>query len=91
MSISKNRMIIAIRVYPNASRSEIMGWVGDVLRINIAAIPEKGKANKELVNFLSDKLSMRKDQVSIAKGHASRNKTIIIDGLSQTEVAERIA
>jgi len=90
MSVSKNRTIIAIRVHPSASRNEIMGWTGDVLRINIAATPEKGKANKELIDFISNKLSIRKDQVEIVKGHTSRNKTIGISGLSQAEVMERI-
>jgi uncharacterized protein (TIGR00251 family) len=44
---------ITIRVQPNADRNEFLGLSGDVLRLKIAAPPLKGRANKELVDFLS--------------------------------------
>ena len=46
-------MNIAIRVQPNSSKDEILGWVEDVLRIRIKAPPENGKANESLVSLLA--------------------------------------
>lgn len=73
-------MKISIRVTPNASKNEILGWRGDVLRIAIAAVPEKGKANKELVKFLARLLDCGKADVVIVKGEGSRNKILEIFG-----------
>ncbi|MBI1970231.1 YggU family protein [Candidatus Woesearchaeota archaeon] len=68
---------IAILVKPNARRSEILGWYESrkALRIAVAAPPEKDKANKELINFLSKLL---KKKVQITHGAKSREKIISI-------------
>ena len=46
---------LAIKVTPNAGRNEITGFKDGVLQVRIAAPPDKGKANKELIDFLSAK------------------------------------
>jgi uncharacterized protein (TIGR00251 family) len=81
---------LAIRVNPNAGRNEITGWRDDVLQVKIAAPPEKGKANKELIDFLSKALGVKKDAISIIKGHTSRNKVIAIKGMSREEIIKRL-
>ena len=82
---------IAVRVAPNAARSEVVGFVGGVLRVKVAAPPVKGKANKELVVLLSRVLGLDKSRISIATGEASRNKVIAVDGLSREEVMKRLS
>lgn len=81
---------IAVQISPGASKNEISGMVDDVLRIRIAAPPVKGKANKELVDYLSHLLDIRKDMIIIIKGHTSKNKLISIDGLSKISVLEKL-
>ena len=44
------------------------------MQVRIGAPPDKGKANKELVDFLSEKLGVKKSGVLIIKGQTSRNK-----------------
>ncbi len=44
MSISGNEAQISLRVYPNASKNEMMGFTDEVLRVKISAPPIKGKA-----------------------------------------------
>ena len=91
MSISGNGVTISLRVYPNASRNELVGFTGEVLRVKVSAPPSRGKANRELIIFLSQLLGVGKDRINITKGHNSRNKVVAIDGLSREEVMERLS
>jgi len=73
-----------VKVVPGSSRSMVAGTLGtdatgtDILKIKIAAAPEKGKANAELIEFLSETLSVPKNHILIVSGHTSPLKTIII-------------
>ncbi len=82
---------LAVKVTPNASRNEIIGFTGGVLQVRIAASPVKGKANKELTDFLSKALGVRKSSISIIKGQTSRNKVIAIEGISRDEIISRFS
>ena len=90
MSISGNEAKISLRVYPNASRNEIVGFTDGVLRVRVSAPPSRGKANKELITFLSRLLGVGKGSVNILKGHTTRKKIVAIDGLNREEVMERL-
>ena len=81
---------MTLRVQPNAGRNEVVGFEEGVLRVKIAAAPVKGKANKELIDFLSKLLGVSKSSITIEKGHISRKKVIAIEGLSQDEVTKRL-
>ena len=80
---------ISIRVYPGAARNEVVGFNKGVLQVRISAPPVKGKANKELIVFLSQLLNVSSASIIIIKGHTSRNKLITIYDLSQ-EAALRL-
>jgi len=86
MTASPNSTRIQAHVHPNAARNEITGYNEGVLRIRIAAPPVKGKANQELVSFLSRLLNIKKSNVSILKGHTARNKLVAIEGLDYDSV-----
>jgi uncharacterized protein (TIGR00251 family) len=74
-------MLLKIKVTPNSSKNKIVGWLNDVLKIRIAAPPQKGKANKELVEFLSEEFKIPKSSIEIKKGYKERNKIIEINSL----------
>ena len=82
--------LLHVRVHPSAARSVVTGYADGILQIKIAAPPVKGKANKELVAFLSQMLGVAKSAVSIEKGHTSRNKILAIAGLSKEETINRL-
>ena len=82
---------LSIRVQPNAAKNQIVGFAGGILRVRIAAPPVKGKANKELLAFLSQMLGIGKSSLAITKGHTSRSKVIAIDGLSLAEAVSRLS
>ena len=81
---------ITLRVYPNAGRNELAGFSDGVLRVKVAAPPVRGKANKELLTFLSRLLGVSKSSLSIVRGHTSRSKVIAVSDLSREEVLERL-
>ena len=81
---------IAVQIYPGAVKNEITGIQNDILTVKIAAPPVKGKANKELIDYLSHLLDIRKDRLDIIKGHTSKNKLISIDGLSKVTILEKL-
>ena len=49
---------LEVKVFPGATRSEITGVTGGVLHVKVAAPPVRGKANKELVDFLARTLGV---------------------------------
>ena len=84
----KGEARIAVRVQPNAARSEVLGFKSGCLRVKIAAPPVKGKANQELLRFLSGILKVSKSNITIRKGMTSKTKVIGISGLSQEQLME---
>ncbi len=81
---------ITIRVQPNAARNEVLGLSGDVLRLRIAAPPVRGRANKELIAFLSRRLNISRQSVTIVRGHTAREKVVAINGLNRRQILERL-
>lgn len=82
---------LAVKVTPNAGRNEITGFKDGVLQVRIAAPPDKGKANKELIDFLSRRLGLKKSSIAITRGLNSRNKIIAIEDISREEILKRIS
>lgn len=82
---------ITVRVSPNAARSGVVRFAGEVLRVKVAAPPVKGKANKELVALLSRILGVDKSRISIAAGETSQNKVVAVNGLSREEIMKRLS
>jgi len=61
-----------LRVVPGSSRSEIVGPLGDRLKVRVTAPPEGGRANRAVVRLLRDWLG---GDAEIVAGHGSPDKT----------------
>lgn len=83
-------MKLKVKIAPNSKQNEIIGWFGDQLKIKIAAAPEKGKANKELIRFLSEELGCPSSFISIDKGHTSSSKLLEIQGHCLEDVENKL-
>jgi len=70
-------MIFKVKVITNAKQSKISRQ-GDFLKVKLTQKPEKGKANKALINLLSQYFKVGKSQVLIKKGKKSSIKQIEI-------------
>ncbi len=69
-------MRLRVRVVPNARKTECVGLLGDSVKIKVCAPPLDGKANEELVLFLSRKLNLPKKSVEVVSGERSRDKLV---------------
>ncbi|HVS51704.1 MAG TPA: DUF167 domain-containing protein [Opitutaceae bacterium] len=82
--------LLAVKAIPNAPRSEIVGWLGDALKIKIHAPAVEGRANDALCAFLADTLGLPRRAVSIERGDTSRQKLVRLDGLTLVEAKARL-
>ena len=79
-------VVFRIRVVPRASRCEVAGIQDDALKLRITAPPVEGKANEECIRLLAELLGVKKTQVTIVAGHASRIKTVSVEGRKAREI-----
>lgn len=82
ISQTPDGVIISVKVIPKASFNAIVGSQNDELRIRIAAVPEKGKANEELIAFFAKYFKISKSKIKILSGESSAHKKILIQGFS---------
>ncbi len=71
-------MKLEIKVFPKASREEIKEKDG-LLKVYIKAAPDKGKANKAVIDLISREYKVKKSSVKIVKGFTNRNKVVEIE------------
>jgi len=81
---------LKIKVVPGASRTELCGWLGDVLKVRVAAPPEKGRANTAVESLLAKALGLPARSVRITSGKSSQHKVAEFSGLSQAELRRRL-
>ena len=74
--------LIKIHVVPGARKTEVVGLHGDRLKVKVAAPPEKGRANEELLEFLARSLQVSRQQVHLTSGAAIRAKVVAVQDLS---------
>lgn len=81
---------LAVLATARASRSEIVGWQEDRLKLRLKAPPVDGEANAELLRTLAKVLGMRRSALSLQQGEASRRKSVRVDGLTEAELLQRL-
>jgi uncharacterized protein YggU (UPF0235/DUF167 family) len=80
-----------VKVVPGAARPGLAGWLGEALKVRVAAPPEKGKANAAVEAVLCAALRLPRGGARIVSGRHSNRKVIEIRGLSRCEILERLA
>ena len=72
---------LSLKVVPGSSRDEIVGWLGDSLKVNVKAPPEKGRANEAVIALLSARLGIDASSIAVVSGHASPAKIVEVDAV----------
>lgn len=74
---------IRVKIIPKSAKNEIVETMEDeTIKIRIKAVPEKGKANKELIKFLSKEYKLSKENITIVSGKTEQIKLLRINGLN---------
>lgn len=71
-------MILFVEAKPNAKKNQIEILSDNTLKIRITAPPVDGKANKAIIEYLSEVFQVSKSSIKILKGDTSKYKRIEI-------------
>lgn len=82
---TKDGIIIALRISPNASKNEIIK-TEDGIKVKITAQPIDGRANKVLIEYLSKQFKIPKSLFEIIKGETSKDKTVLIKTRNEDDI-----
>ncbi len=69
---------IKLIIKPNSTVSGVYGIYKDRIKIKLSSIPERGKANKELINFISGKTGIPRKNIKIIAGERSFYKEVCV-------------
>jgi uncharacterized protein (TIGR00251 family) len=83
-------VVFTAKIVPGSSRTAVAGILGDMIKIRVAAPPEKGKANECLVAYLAKELGVKKNAVEILSGHTNPVKQVRIAGISAAGLLARL-
>ena len=86
----KDGVLLPVRAQPGARISAIRGVASGALKVSVTAAPEKGKANKALVQVLAKSLGLRRSQLRLVSGETSQQKRYLVRGVTAGELSERI-
>lgn len=74
--------MLAVRVTPKASANRIEAE-GGTLRVRVTAPPDKGKANKAVIELVAKALGVPRSAVEIVRGETGREKLLRIGGFAK--------
>jgi len=83
-------VIFAAKIVPGSSRTAACGLFDDMLKIKVAAAPEKGKANQCLLRFLAEILGVKRNAVSIIAGQTAAVKQVQVSGISADTLLRKL-
>lgn len=90
LSETPDGVVISVRAQPRSSRAGIDSLMGDAVKVRIRCAPVDGKANKELIETLADKFELAKSSVVFKSGETSKQKRILLRGISAAQAEERL-
>jgi uncharacterized protein len=82
--------ILPVRAHPGGRRNEIRGEQDGMLKVSVTQAPEKGKANKAVIELLAKKLGLKKSQIELLSGETSHQKRFLVRGVKPDELGKQI-
>lgn len=81
---------IKIQAKPGAKCNNITDISDEAVGIAISAPPTEGEANAELVKYLASIFGVRKSDVSLDRGSRSRQKVVVVTGITTDQVLAKL-
>ena len=83
---------LRLRVVPGTSKNPgVVGRYGTAWKVRVAAPPERGAANRAVLELLASTLGVPQAAVRLVSGRASRDKMVEVAGLGPGEIEDRLA
>ncbi len=82
--------VLPVRAHAGARRNELSGERDGMLKVSVTQAPERGKANKAILELIAKRLGLRKSQIELLSGESSPQKRFLIRDVAATELACRI-
>ena len=79
-----------LRVAPGSRRSAVVGRYGEAWKVRVAAAPERGRANDEVIAVIADALDISRAAVRLVAGASSRDKIVEVQGVEAGEADRRL-
>ena len=84
-------VVLLVRAQAGARKNAVIGVRQGMLRVAVTEAPEKGKANRAIVEVLSDALGVPKSSIKLVAGETSPRKRFLIVGLSEDQIRAVVA
>jgi len=81
---------IHVKVVPGSSRNRVVGMLGDALKVQVTAAPEKGKANEAVRAVLAQFFAVKIGQVELISGQTQPRKTFLVNGVNDAAVRQKL-
>jgi hypothetical protein len=83
---SDGAALIAVKAVPGAKRDEVVGRLGERLKVRVCRPPEGGRANRAICELLARELGVKPSAVSVVRGGSSAEKVVRVEGVSARDV-----
>jgi uncharacterized protein (TIGR00251 family) len=90
-NMTDKKTTLEIHLQPGAKRNEVAGFRDGVLYVKVTALPQKGQANRALLELMAQTLGVPKSALAIIRGYTGRNKVVVIQGLTAVELKDILA
>ena len=75
---------LRVKVTPKSSRNALVP--GDPVKVYVTTAPTDGQANKAVIEVVAANLKVAKSRIEIVRGHTSREKTLVVQDMSTSEL-----
>ncbi len=90
LETTSDGVILPVKGAPGSKKNEIRDVTDGMLKVCCTQIPEKGKANKAILEVLAKLLKLKKSQISLVSGETDTRKKFLITGIDEAELREKI-
>ena len=84
-------VVLKVKASPGASRDRVVGLLGDALKVAVTVAPEKGRANRAILEVLAAALQLTRNHLEVVAGHASREKRILVHDMDRATLIGKLA
>ncbi|KAL1290864.1 hypothetical protein HN51_059397 [Arachis hypogaea] len=88
--MSPSSVAVTIHAKPGSKSASVTDISDEAVGVQIDAPARDGEANAALLNYISSVLGVKRRQVSIGTGSKSRDKTVIVEEVTQQFVFDAL-